>query len=98
MEFPSKARDTIGPFHEGLVTSVDAITYDFRARRGVIWIPPDCCTSMGGAIKLLRKIDPRVGEIRVMAGAELDIVYRRLRGRTWQATDRRGVFPAGVFP
>jgi hypothetical protein len=85
---PNEPAADCAPFHPGLVTTVTAITYDFCARRGVIWLPPDCCTDMTGAIALMRTLDPRVREIQTMVGPIPDIVYRR-RGRAWDAVDLR---------
>ena len=67
-----------------LHTSVYRLAYDFATRTGTLFMPPDCCTDMSGALKLFKRIDPDVECIETMAGDYRDTVYR-LQGGTWEA-------------
>lgn len=68
--------------------SINELHYDFDARIGKLYMPPDNCCDMGACIELFKKIDPKVRLIDAFAGDELDITYARY-GDSWDAKDRR---------
>jgi hypothetical protein len=75
-------------FHQGMVTLVDRVLYDFTERIGQVAMPPNCCTDMEGAIEFFTRIDPDVLEVQTFAGGALDTVYVRTdteRGSGWNA-------------
>ena len=73
-----------------LQTSVLSLAYDFRSRTGTLYMPPDCCTDMSGAIALFKRIDPRVLRVVTMAGEREDTKYERSSMKThWVAVRER---------
>ena len=75
-----------------LHTHVCSLSYDFPTRTGTLTMPPDCCTDMGGAIELFRRIDPKVERVQTMAGLCIDTVYFHHAGE-WHARDPRYAKP-----
>lgn len=72
--------------HPKLKTLVDRVEYDFKTRIGILFMPPMCCTDMGGAIALFTRIDREVLAIRTVSGTTEDTSYVRLwRGAEWEA-------------
>ena len=71
------------PFHDGLVSYVERLTYDFNKRSAVLELPPMSCASMTGCIRLFERIDPDVEEIKTISGyggSRYDGTYRKMGG------------------
>lgn len=67
-----------------LMCSVDRVSYDYAQKVGEIWLPPDNCTDMKGAIRMMTGFDPEVKTIITWAGGRRDTVYFREGGK-WEA-------------
>lgn len=77
-----------GVFKEDLVTSVRRLEYDFELRAGFLYLPPSCCTDMGGCIKLFQAIDPEVSLIYTFEGGVQGTIYERV-GTIYERNDQR---------
>ena len=61
------------------------LTYDYRTRRGVLYLPAGTCGDMTGCIALFEQIDPAVLEVDTIAGRHLDTYYIKFKDGTWNA-------------
>jgi len=78
------ARERGAVFHEGMVTAVRSIMYDFPRRSGMVWMPDLCAADMTGTIALFERIDPHVEFIITMAGEQENARYIK-SGGVWRA-------------
>ena len=60
-----------------LMTEVDRLEYDCKARVGRVFMPAHCCVDMTGTIALFLRIDPEVQTIETFAGDQADTSYHR---------------------
>jgi hypothetical protein len=72
-------------FSTELMCSIDRLDFDFGAHVATLHLADGDCPHMDGAIRLCRRIDPRVQRIVTYSGARPDILYVRGPDGTWQA-------------
>ncbi len=77
-----RRRDAL--FHPEMQCCVRALQYDFEHRRAVVLLEENSCTDMTGCVNTVKKLDPRVQEIRTYAGDKPDTAYRLIEGE-WRA-------------
>jgi len=69
---------------EELVCNIKGLAYVFAERRCVMWLPEANCTDMSGAIRLAKRIDPKVKQIQTLSDNEMDTCYILEKGK-WRA-------------
>lgn len=65
---------------------VISIDYDFASKTGSVFMPPNNCTDMGGAVRLFTRIDADVRRIETWNGRAKDMAYYREGGK-WHTED-----------
>lgn len=78
---------TEGVHHSDLRCSVIRVSYRFPTHAGDLFLDPDHCCDMGGAIRLFENIDPSVEVISSYSGGKPDTVYVKKAGG-WTALCR----------
>lgn len=62
-------------FRDDVSCFVRNLTYDFKAKSGVLYLEDGSCTDMSGCIDLFKRIDPNVSTILTIAGRRKDTAY-----------------------
>lgn len=73
-------------FREDVQCFVRHLSYDFKAKAGILYLEDGSCTDMSGCIGLFKKIDPNVSTILTIAGRRKDTAYV-LADDGWQARE-----------
>ena len=69
--------------NDGLRTGIHRLSYDFHLATLDLFLPPNACTDLQGAIDMATAIDPDARRIDVWSGDVLDCHYLRY-GDTWK--------------
>jgi hypothetical protein len=65
------------PYQPDIMTGVNAISYDFRRRRGRLYLPDLCCVDMDACIRRFTGLDADCQRIETIAGSQPDTIYAR---------------------
>jgi hypothetical protein len=69
-------------YEKKLLCNVHKLLYDYRLRKGKLFMPANNSCDKTACIEMFKAIDPEVREIETFAGTEVDTLYMR-DGEMW---------------